>query len=37
METSPGVGWSDEVVDQVEEWGFEVREVEALIQAGEIA
>ena len=36
METSPGVGWSDEVVDQVEEWGFEVREVEAAGAFGRI-
>ncbi|MDH3223032.1 MAG: gamma-glutamyltransferase, partial [Gemmatimonadota bacterium] len=25
METSPGIGWGDAVVDSVESWGFEVR------------
>ena len=36
METSPGIGWSDAVVDSVESWGFEVREVEAAGAFGRI-
>ena len=28
METSPGIGWSPEVVGEVESWGMEVQEVE---------
>lgn len=28
METSPGIGWSPEVVAEVESWGMEVQEVE---------
>ncbi|MGI9627170.1 MAG: gamma-glutamyltransferase family protein [Longimicrobiales bacterium] len=28
METSPGIGWTDEVVDAVEGWGTQVSEVE---------
>ncbi len=36
METSPGIGWGDAVVDSVESWGFEVREVEAAGAFGRI-
>ena len=28
METSPGIGWSDEAVAEVESWGMEVEEIE---------
>lgn len=36
METSPGIGWGDAVVDSVESWGLEVTEVEAAGAFGRI-